>query len=163
LRDSQRVRLTLRWLVGTICLVIAGCGGDPPPEEADPEAVSKDLVEAVAEGSPEACELMTSRARRQAEITGGEGSCEEAIEAQARFVDTISYGTPPAELTRELDSGELEETREGMAFRFCVPNESEIELELVQVNGEWRVDLVAASRLEVVREGVDISKPCRIR
>jgi hypothetical protein len=156
------MRPTPGWLAAAICLVLAGCGNDSAAEEADPKAVSKTFVEAVAEESPEACELMTSRARRQAEITGGEGSCEEAIEAEAKFVDTISYGTPPAELTRELDSGALEETREGMAFRFCVPNESKIKLELIQVSGEWRVDLVAASRLEVVREGVDISKPCRI-
>jgi hypothetical protein len=157
------MRPTPGWLVGATCLVLAGCGGESAPEEGtDPEGISKDFVEAVAERSPEACELMTFRARRQAEITGGEGSCEEAIEAQARFVDTISYGTPPAALTRELDSGELDETREGMTFRFCVPNESEIKLELVQVNGEWRVDLAVVGRKVVVAKGVRSVGPCRI-
>lgn len=153
-----------------VCLVLAGCSGDSDTDEPiDPTSVSENFVQAVADADPQACELMTPGARRQARLTGGGKTCDESIEAQKKYVDFIFFQSRPSELTKEVDDGELVETNRGTVFRFCLPNEAEIKLDLVQVESEWRVDLVSTSRSESYGPGGNISSdeagraaPCRL-
>ena len=69
----------------------------------------------------------------------------------------------PAQLTEELDSGVLQEKGQDTSYTFCLPNEGEVKLDLVEVDGEWHVDLLNVSRVEIVSgDGDRRHPPCKI-
>jgi hypothetical protein len=147
-----------------ICVVVAGCGSESAPDEAtDPETVATDFVEAVADGDAGACDLMTSGGAEFAATVGQEDSCEAAIEAQGTYLNAATYNAGPAELTEELDSGVLEEKGKGTSYRFCLPNEGEVTIDLVEVDGEWHVAGLSVGRVEIVSgDGDRRHPPCKI-
>ncbi|HEX6116630.1 MAG TPA: hypothetical protein VFY99_05975 [Solirubrobacterales bacterium] len=131
--------------------MVAGCGDDSESDSGgDPEAVAKAFIEALADEDPGACDLMTADGADFAATMVDADSCEAAIEDAGVFGAGYFFESPPDELPDELDSGVLEERGENTYFQFCLPNESEVKLDLVEVEGEWRIDLVSVSRGEEV-------------
>jgi hypothetical protein len=117
---------------------------------------------ALAEGDPAACALMTADGAKFAAEAFRADSCEAAIEEGA-YSDAYFRRSPPAEVTEKLDSGVLEERGRNTSYRFCLPNETEVALDLAEVDGQWRVDLVSVSRkLEVLKDDGRIIEPCSL-
>ena len=138
-----------RWfLIGfALCMGLAGCGaGDEPQDErSDPVAVGQAFIRAVAAADPEACGALTADAADFVKVAGGEPSCEEAIQAQTRYLESTFYDAPPAELTEELEGGHLQMRKTGANFRFCTPDEVQVKLGLEESEDGWLINSVQAS------------------
>ena len=117
---------------------VAGCGGDDESEgAATPEEVVADFYAATGDADPEGmCALITEEAAQAAADDENADSCEEGVQASIDAGDN----TAVSDLADEIEVGEATIDGETATVPISALG-SEDEVNLVQEDGEWKLDL----------------------
>lgn len=125
--------------------LLSGCGTED--EEADVREVAAEFFIAVAESSPEACELSSEAERKRIELTAKletegeqEPSCEELVRDNEALEESTSALLRQAE---EIDDASVEVDERYAVVSFEDPTPAPtgpMTLLLVREQGSWRVD-----------------------
>ena len=118
---------------------VAGCGGDDDEAEsaAAPEEVVAEFYAATGAADAEGmCALITEEAAQAAADDENADSCEEGVQASIDAGDN----TEVSELAAEIEVGEATIDGETATVPISARG-SEDEVNLVQEDGEWKLDL----------------------
>lgn len=134
-------------LAVAVAALLTGCGAED--EEADVREAAAEFFIAVAESSPEACELSSEAERKRIELTAKleveeegaeEPTCEQLVRDNEALEESTSALLRQAE---EIDDASVEVDERFAVLSFDEPTPAPVgptTLLLVREQGSWKVD-----------------------